>query len=794
MDKEREILLKVLQAVLNEMKKDVSYENIRKLQHDLSNKYPLLYSLIITPDFRIYYEEEIKKRDIVVFIRYLWIYSLIFTNKNLISKIEKIIKVISKDIVEKTPKKGELYLIFSSVSRNAQMAKIIELTFDRIFLKSGDSIANYALMRRIINDKNPIFRIVRFEEEKIKINIVSESLLIDLFSRLLAISLEVYEKNIGRKNSYIAVFSSLKEIFEILDKVVDSFDLKDRLLNGVFRGYISPEIYGFETNVGKIPENSKIQIVSKGKVKSIMMEDIVKDMVGRYGGVIIIGKNNIEMRNVVNINIGEREGIEIKKVSDGNYVNIITRVENLEESIGKAKRMIDYYPLKCVISESPKYLNGFEDYTKIYVGEHETEGFDYTFSFKEKIVDIKIRGEKKRLYYEIKERKIRFIKKREVVEMPVEFINPLERVKSGISRNYGYSLKAKDYLLFIRVPCSDIMDIEEKDILNIRKKLNIPNLENKVYSVYIMADNSYVEIEISTFLEIIKYKNLSLLRRIYGGIGAAGKRDKNIRRMLDAISEEFSRKRRGISRSSSGGSYVYTVGGRGKVVKYRPLMEGEEAVDIAVFPTIRAAAIRSGGIVGKGNLLLDIRREDIRQNVRRSRTETLLCIIIEAGGYKYIEEKKRIIKHLMVSILKDAYERRDEVALIAMNGDKAKLVCDFTTDVEYVGEYVDRLEYGGLVPFTSGIMNGIIALKKKIGDRPSATPIMVVFTSGLANVPLVPGGYVNIEIEKIAKIIRKEDIPLVLIDISGRGSSFVRKFAMLTGGRYYHPQIAIYFV
>ena len=794
MDHEREISLKVLQAVLNEVRGELSLERIRKLQHDLSNRYPSLYILTITSDYQLRYNEEITKKDILKFIRFLWLYSKIFGGKNLVSVLEKIIGVISRDIIEREPKKEELEMLFALLSRSEQIAKLIELTFTRIFEKSDDSITNNTLMMKIMEEKNPVFRVVSIEEEKIRISAVAESILIDLYSKLLSLALEVYSQNLSRKNSYFIIFSSLKEIFELFEKIVDSFGLRERLLNGVYSGYISPDIYGFQALVGKIPEHSKIQIISNNEVRYRMMNALVKDIIERYGAVIVIGSKIIELPNVVNVTIGEKEDIKIKKIGEGSYVNIISTKDGMDEALKKANRIVGYYPIKCVVSEMGEYLSYFsEDYTKSYVGKQEEDNYDYTFNFKKKAVDVIIRHEKKRLYYEIKDDRIRFVKQREAVKIPAEFINPIEKIKKHIKRNYGYSLKSSDYLLFLRVPRSDIMEIDEEDIKKIKRKLDIEKLENKAYSVYLLSDNSYVEIEMPIFVDILKYVDLNLLKRIYKGIGAVGKRDTNIRRMLDDISEEFSRKRKGINRGSSGGGYVYSMGGRGKVVKYRPLMEGEDAVDIAILPTIRAAAIRSGGIVRKGNLLLDIRRGDIRQNIRRSRTETLLCTVIEAGGYKYINEKKSIIKHLMVSIFKDAYERRDEVALIAMNGDRARLVSDFTSDVEYVGAYVDVLEYGGLVPFASGIMKGLITLKKKIGDRPSATPILIVFTTGLANVPLVPGGYVNVEIEKIAKIIRSEDIPLIIVDISGKGSAFARKFAMLAGGRYYHPQTATYF-
>ncbi|AKB85971.1 VWA domain-containing protein [Methanococcoides methylutens] len=224
---------------------------------------------------------------------------------------------------------------------------------------------------------------------------------------------------------------------------------------------------------------------------------------------------------------------------------------------------------------------------------------------------------------------------------------------------------------------------------------------------------------------------------------------------------------------------VLTKSKRGRYVRYR--MPGEKITDIAIAPTIRAAAHRA--VDGK----ITITKGDIREKIRRRRISTLINIVFDTSGSMDESEKIKVTTDVVLALLKDAYQRRDRVSLVTYSGREGGLVLPFTSSVEAAKRYLETVPFGGTTPTASGMLTGLETLLQELKREPAAVPIMILVTDGTANVPLRLGGNIKRELMQVCKRIADQKVNMLVVDISNDGSELAEELAEVAGGRYYHP-------
>ncbi|WP_440953343.1 VWA domain-containing protein [Methanococcoides sp. FTZ1] len=256
--------------------------------------------------------------------------------------------------------------------------------------------------------------------------------------------------------------------------------------------------------------------------------------------------------------------------------------------------------------------------------------------------------------------------------------------------------------------------------------------------------------------------------------------EKVVSRILTDFARNKQRKKVVSGRLKSGRrAEVLTKSKRGRYVRYR--MPGEKITDIAIAPTIRAAAHRA--VDGK----ITITKGDIREKIRRRRISTLINIVFDTSGSMDESEKIKITTDVVLALLKDAYQRRDRVSLVTYSGRTAGLVLPFTSSVEAAKRYLEAVPFGGTTPMASGMLTGLEALLQELKREPAAVPIMILVTDGTANVPLDLGGNIRRELMQVCKRIADQKVNMLVVDISKSGSELAGELAEVAGGRYYHP-------
>jgi magnesium chelatase subunit D len=256
--------------------------------------------------------------------------------------------------------------------------------------------------------------------------------------------------------------------------------------------------------------------------------------------------------------------------------------------------------------------------------------------------------------------------------------------------------------------------------------------------------------------------------------------DKKVGKIMNDFARNSPKKRLASGRLKSGRrAEVLTKSKRGRYVRYR--MPGEKINDIAIAPTVRAAALHAKD--GK----LEIMSGDIREKVRRRRISSLITVVFDTSGSMDEQDKIMITKGVVIALLKDAYQRRDRVSLVTYSGRSSQLVLPFTSSVEAAKRYLEKVPFGGTTPMAAGVITGMDTILREVKKEPSAVPILVLVTDGTANCALHLGGNIRREILQVCRHIAEHHINLLLIDISPTGSKLVQEMAAQSNGSYYHP-------
>jgi magnesium chelatase subunit D len=215
------------------------------------------------------------------------------------------------------------------------------------------------------------------------------------------------------------------------------------------------------------------------------------------------------------------------------------------------------------------------------------------------------------------------------------------------------------------------------------------------------------------------------------------------------------------------GKYVGSVFPKGKVN------------DIAFDATLRAAAPHQRG--REGNLAIKIETLDLREKVKERKVGSDILFVVDASGSMGAKRRMVAAKGAVLSLLTDAYQRRDRVGMIAFKGDKAEVLLPLTNSLELAHKKLQELPTGGRTPLALGLSTGLELLKRE----KDALRILVLITDGKANVALNGGSPIE-EAKDLARRIKEEGINLVVIDTEDNFLSFglAREIAAAAQAQY----------
>lgn len=158
----------------------------------------------------------------------------------------------------------------------------------------------------------------------------------------------------------------------------------------------------------------------------------------------------------------------------------------------------------------------------------------------------------------------------------------------------------------------------------------------------------------------------------------------------------------------------------------------EDSHDLSIPATIRAAAPfqASRRSSGRG---LTLEPDDLRVHVREGREGNLILFVVDASGSMGAQRRMVATKGAILSLLLDAYQRRDRVGMVAFRGEAAQLLLPPTSSVHLASKRLTELPTGGRTPLAAGLQCAAEVLVNESMRDPNRRPLLVLVTDGRAN-------------------------------------------------------------
>jgi magnesium chelatase subunit D len=154
--------------------------------------------------------------------------------------------------------------------------------------------------------------------------------------------------------------------------------------------------------------------------------------------------------------------------------------------------------------------------------------------------------------------------------------------------------------------------------------------------------------------------------------------------------------------------------------------------------TLLAAAPHQA-VRGRGGPGLLLRRADLRQARREGREGNLVLFVVDASGSMAARARMGAVKAAVLSLLLDAYQRRDKVGLVTFRGTAAELALPPTSSVDVAAARLTQLPSGGRTPLADGLVLAHQTLARERLRDPSRRPLVVVLTDGRHTAGAAPG-------------------------------------------------------
>lgn len=207
-------------------------------------------------------------------------------------------------------------------------------------------------------------------------------------------------------------------------------------------------------------------------------------------------------------------------------------------------------------------------------------------------------------------------------------------------------------------------------------------------------------------------------------------------------------------------SFTRTSRKRGRYVSSRDA-EGQ-FTDIAFDATFRQAAPYQIHRQHK-EAALAIVETDLKRKVRIRRAGNLVLFVVDASWSMAAAERMKATKGAILSLLLDAYQKRDQVGLITFQKENANLLLQPTSSVELAKNVLQDIPVGGKTPLSAGLLLAYEVLARERRRKPEVMPLLILLTDGAGNVSMT-GLPAHEEALRVAGLIQRSGIRAVVIN------------------------------
>lgn len=199
---------------------------------------------------------------------------------------------------------------------------------------------------------------------------------------------------------------------------------------------------------------------------------------------------------------------------------------------------------------------------------------------------------------------------------------------------------------------------------------------------------------------------------------------------------------------------------RGRYISSRP-MKGDKT-DLAFDATFRQAApfqIQRA----RTDVALAIETGDLMKKVRVRRAANLVLFVVDASWSMAAAERMMATKGAIMSLLIDAYQKRDRVGLVVFQKEDARVILPPTSSVDLAEKALKDIPVGGKTPLSAGLLLAHqVLIRERAKDR-EVMPLMIIVTDGAGNVSMTDLPPQE-EATRIAAMVKKADLRSVVIN------------------------------
>lgn len=164
------------------------------------------------------------------------------------------------------------------------------------------------------------------------------------------------------------------------------------------------------------------------------------------------------------------------------------------------------------------------------------------------------------------------------------------------------------------------------------------------------------------------------------------------------------------------------------------------------------------------NVALAIEATDLQRKVRVRRAANLILFVVDASWSMAVAERMSATKGAILSLLTDAYQRRDRVGLIVFQKDRALTILPPTNSVQLAQKALADIPVGGKTPLSAGLRLAYELFQQERIAHPDVLPLLILLTDGAGNVSMshLPP---QEEAHAIADLIHQANVRAVVINM-----------------------------